>query len=179
MMRALLIAVLFGLLGIQFANARDITKAEKAALAERVAGYQQAFIEKDYEAILDGSSPRFYEHVALLAGATVPELRAFLIEQSKRVMASATIEAHDLDLEAAQYLKTKYDTPYVLIPTRVVLNIPDRGRFEITRETVAIIDDDKWWLMRITDTDQVSMLQQVYPSLANITFSPSKTTKLE
>ena len=144
-----------------------------------MADYQQAFIDKDYDAILDGSSPRFSEHVAAQAGATVPELREFLIEQSKRVMAAAAIEAHELDLDAAQYLKTKYDTPYVLIPTRVVLNMPGRGRFEIIRETLAIIDDDKWWLMRITDTEQASVLQQVYPSLTNITFKPSKTTKLD
>ena len=178
-MRTLLIAALFGLLGLHCAIARDVTDAEKAALADRVADYQQAFIDKDYNAILDGSSPRFYEHVAAQAGATVPELREFLIEQSKRVMAAATIEAHELDLDAAQYLKTKYDTPYVLIPTRVVLNMPGRGRFEIIRETLAIIDDDKWWLMRITDTEQASVLQQVYPSLTNITFKPSKTTKLD
>ena len=178
-MRTLLIAALFGLLGLHCAIARDVTDAEKAALADRVAEYQQAFIDKDYNAILDGSSPRFYEHVAAQAGATVPELREFLIEQSKRVMAAAAIEAHELDLDAAQYLKTKYDTPYVLIPTRVVLNMPGRGRFEIIRETLAIIDDDKWWLMRITDTEQASVLQQVYPSLTNITFKPSKTTKLD
>lgn len=178
-MRALLIAALIGLFGLQTATARDVTTAEKTALAERVATYQQAFIDKDYEAILDGSSPRFYEHVAKQAGASVPELRAFLIDQSKAVMASATIEAHELDLGAAQYLKTKYDTPYVLIPTRVVLNIPDKGRFEIKRETLAIIDDDKWWLMRITNAGQVSTLQQVYPSLSNITFKDSVTTKLE
>ena len=178
-MRALLIAALIGLIGAQLAHARDVTDAEKAALADRVAAYQQAFTDKDYEAILDGSSPRFYDHVAGQAGATVPELRAFLIEQTKKVMASATIEAHEMDLEQTQYLKTKYDTPYALIPTRVVLNIPDKGRFEITRETLAIIDDDKWWLMRITNTGQVSTLQQVYPSLSNITFKQSETRRLD
>ena len=179
MMRALLVAILFLLPGIQFASARDVTDAEKAALAERVAAYQQAFIDKDYEAILDGSSPRFYEHVATQAGATVPELRAFLVEQTRKVMASATIETHEMDLANVEYRQTKYDTPYALIPTRVVLDVPDKGRFEITRETLAIIDNGKWWLMRITNTGQVSTLQKVYPSLSNITFKPSETRRLD
>lgn len=178
-MRALLIAAMIALFGVQLAHARDFTEAEKATLTERVAGYQQAFIDKDYDAILDGSSPRFYEHIAKQADVTVPELRAFLIDQSKAVMASATIETHELDLQNTQYLQTKYGMPYALIPTLVILDMPGRGRFQITRETLAIIDDDKWWLMRITDTDQASVLQQVYPSLANISFKPSKTTKLD
>ncbi|MEL7154025.1 MAG: hypothetical protein AAFN51_09615 [Pseudomonadota bacterium] len=179
MMRALLIAAWIALLGVNSATARDVTDAEKAALADRVAAYQQAFIDKDYDAILDGSSPRFYQHVAAEAGATVPELRAFLIEQTRKVMASATIEAHEMNLANVAYLKTKYDTPYALIPTRVVLNVPDQGRFEIMRETLAIIDDGEWWLMRITNTGQVSTLQKVYPSLSNITFKPSETRRLD
>lgn len=178
-MRALLIAALIGLFGTQLATARDVTEAEKAALAERAAGYQQAFIDKDYEAILDGSSPRFYAHIAEQAGATVPELRAFLIQQSKTVMATATIEAHELDLDGTEYRQTKYGAPYALIPTRVVLNIPEKGRFEINRETLALLDEDKWWLMRINDASQVSILQQVYPSFANITFKRSETRKLD
>lgn len=178
-MKSLLLALMTCLLSITSVQARDVTEAEKAALVERAVNYQQAFIDKDYEAILDGSSPRFYAHIAEQAGVTVPELRAFLIQQSKTVMATATIEAHELDLENTQYLQTKSGAPYALIPTRVVLNIPEKGRLEITRETLALLDEDKWWLMRINDASQVSILQQVYPSFENITFKRSETRSLD
>lgn len=178
MMRALLIAAWIALLGVNTTTARDVTDAEKAALQEQVANYVRIFDERDFDGIANSMPPAFFDHMSAQLGISPAAFRGFLIEQIRKAMDAAEIESHEMDFARTRFEEGTDGTPFALVPTTVIINAGDKGRYRVERDTVGILEDGKWWLMRVGE-NQVAIVTQIYPYFEGFTFRGSTTTVLD
>ena len=166
---------MFALVGAGTADARDLTEAESASLAQTVSSFDAAMRANDYAGIVKIMPPRILEHIAKGAGVEVDVLRKIVIEQMANALAAVKLVSFGMDLAKAEHRELADGTPYVLIPTEVVMDAGD-GKTVARAHTLALIDADVWYLIRITDQQQLTILRQVYPEYAGVEF-PSGTTE--
>lgn len=161
------------------ALARDFTAAEKDALAARVDAFGLAMSAKDYDTVLGVTPPRIHQMMAAKAGITVAELRSMVVGIMEEAMAVVTIERFATDLDATRYAVAGDGAPYALIPTEVVLDAGENGRFLTKSETLAFIDEGVWYLVRVDEIQQVIMLRDAYPQFVGVEFSSGSTQALQ
>jgi hypothetical protein len=51
------------------------------------------------------------------------------------------------------------------------MNSEATGRMRAKSETLALLDEGQWYLVRVNDLQQVAILRQVYPEFAAVEFS--------
>ncbi|MGD9740563.1 MAG: hypothetical protein AB7O56_07190 [Bauldia sp.] len=149
------------------ASAREVTAAERDALAERVAGFQLAATAGDAEAMVDVLPPLILPAIAEQAGIPLAELRAQLA--ADELMAMVTEFWFEVDVAATRYFDLADGTPYGLIPTETFVRM-DTTAVRSATETLAVLLDGEWYLVRIDEEPQVAMLRTVYPLFAEIVF---------
>lgn len=148
--------------------ASSLEETEKAALAATVADFNAAMIEPRYERLVDTIPPRMLAWIAKQGGATVEQIRPAMVELMKTLLASVKIESFSMALDRAEHRELPSGTPYALIPTTTVLDLGDKGRFEEKSYTVALLDEGKWYLVRVGDAQQLVIMREVYPEFTGI-----------
>ena len=68
-------------------------------------------------------------------------------------------------------------TPYAMLPTTAVIEVRNGTRLLNSTPSLAILDDNKWYLLQINDVGQVESLREAYPEYAGIEF-PTGTAKI-
>ncbi len=172
-MKRLALAVIVGavLLLPGAVHARAPNSAEKTALAAAVAAFDKAMRTGDYETVIDLSiPPRMFAKLAQKANAPADKLRDVVIAQMRRVMSTTSFEQFGMELAKATDRELKNGQPYSLIPTRTVIDAGSRGRIVQRSHTLAHLDGGRWYLLRISDLKQVSMLQETYPEFSGVEF---------
>ena len=159
------------------AAARDLTGAEGAALAEKVAAYDAAMRRNDFAAVTDAMPPRLLKHMADLAQAPLPVLRTLIIEQTAETMTLAKLHSFSMDLGSAKHRQLPDGEPYVLIPTETVIEVEGR-KVQTNTETLALLDEGKWYLLRIASAEQSVILTEIYPQFKGVAFSGATTKVL-
>ena len=74
-----------------------------------------------------------------------------MIEQMTKALAEVKIEAFSMDLANAEYRELQTGEPYALIPTETVMDAADNGQFKATSQTLALIDEGEWYLLRVNE----------------------------
>jgi len=169
---------MFVLVGAGSADARDLTDAESAALAQTVSSFDAAMRASDYAGVVKIMPPRILEHIAKSAGVDPDVLRKIIIEQMAKALAAVKIVSFGMDLAKAEQKELGDGTPYVLIPTEVVMDAGD-GKTAVRSHTLALIDADVWYLLRVSDAEQLTILRQVYPEYAGVEFPAGSTEALK
>ena len=152
------------------AGARELTEAEKASLAAAVTAFDTAMQAKDVEGIIGVVPPKVYEHIASQSGLETEALMASLIEQTTEVMATVTFESFSMDMGAASYNEAADGTPYVLIPTETVVNVAQSGKIRAASDTLAMLDEGNWYLVRTDDASTLAIIREIYPTYAAVEF---------
>lgn len=151
--------------------AREATDAEKQQLTETVSAFDAATIANDIETVVKTIPPKVLAAMASQFGMDVAQLEAAVIEQSKIALAAVTLVSFKMDLDAASFAEGSDGEPYALIPTETVMEV-NGGKVRAASDTLAILDEGTWYLVRIDDPAQVQILKQVYPGLAEAEFKP-------
>ena len=159
-------------------SARGLTPDENDALVERIAQFDAAMADGDLETVINIIPPKVMASIADGAGATEAQLRAALIEQTRQAMAAVTIVSFGMDLASAAYEELPDGTPYVTIPTETVLDTGS-GKTKVTTRTLALLENGRWYLVRIDDEQQVEILRSVYPQFAGVAFPPGTMEAVE
>lgn len=160
------------------ALARDLTEAEKEGLAQAVESFDAAMRAKDMDTVVGTIPPKVLAAIAEQSGVDVEQLRQAVVEQSKQAMSAVTVVSFGMDLKTAQYREATDGTPYVLIPTETVMDA-GTGKMKATSQTLALLDEGKWYLLRVSDAEQVKILQTVYPQFAGLQFDPGTMEAVE
>jgi hypothetical protein len=172
-------AVLALSLGVSsVAAARDVTDAERTALTDTVASFDTAMRTNDMERVIGTIPPKVLQTIADTAGVSIDDLKAAVAAQSAEAMQSVTLDSFSMDMEKAEYKELPDGSPYALIPTETVMSVGD-NKMKATSETLAILDEGTWYLLRVDDQQQVSILKQVYPGFADVEFTPGTMTAVE
>ncbi len=168
--RFLLLALLFA--GpLHGAEARDLTDAEKQQLQTTVENFDKAMRAQDYATVIDAVPPRLVDLIAKQAGYDPVQIRAGMVELTMAAMAQVKIEDFGMDFSAAATHALPNGDPYVLIPTVMVMNAEAAGKLSAKSETLALLDDGQWYLVRVSEPQQARILRQAYPQFASIEFS--------
>lgn len=180
MIARLAAALLVLVLAVAPAAARPLTDAESAALAERVASFDAAMRNRDYDVIIGVIPPKILDHIATGAGTTADVLRPMLAGQMKEIFESVEIESFGMDLAGLEQRELADGEPIVFIPTRTVMDLgAELGRMQVDSQTLGMMDAGDWYLVRVNDTAMVGILRQVYPEFAGVEFPAETVTPLE
>ncbi len=159
--------------------ARPLTDSERSSLADTVATFDTAMRGADYAAVSKTIPPKVLGYIADKGGVDVAKLREMVIEQMTKALAEVKIEAFSMDLANAEYRELQTGEPYVLIPTETDMDAGEQGRLKATSQTLALLDDGKWYLLRVNEQQQVEIMRQVYPQFVGVEFDGGSVEALK
>jgi hypothetical protein len=157
-------------------QAQELTDDARAAVTERINGFNASMAAGDMGAVFDYMPPKVLESLAGQSGLDVPTLIEMSKAQIETAMAAITIDSFAMNIDAATYQMTPDGSlGYLLVPTETVMTIEGAGKMKATGDTLAFEDAGEWYLARVDDPGQAAMLQAAYPAFAGVTFTPGVT----
>jgi hypothetical protein len=156
-------------------EARSLAPAEKAALEKTVADFSAAMGAAKFDRVVATVPPRLLAVIATQSKVDPEKLRASMIEVMKQGLATVKLVSYAMDMAQAQHKALANGTPYALVPTKTVLDLPDGSRLVNASHTVAVLDDGKWYLLSIEQPSQIILFRQAYPDFVNVEFPASST----
>lgn len=151
------------------ALSRDLSPAEQDSLRTRIERFSTALNAQDFELVGTTVPPKIFEFIARDAGVTVEQLRGALTTQMQMALAAVKITEFTMDTQAITLAQTPDGTPYALVPTKTVMETGGQT-IEAKSHTLALMDGADWYLLRVSDQQQVTILRKVYPSFAEVEF---------
>jgi hypothetical protein len=167
--------LLMALAPIASISARDLTTVEKASLAEIIERYNGLMKTQDWPAMVETTiPPRILNDMLKSSGATKEQLFKSIADIMAETMRKVTIQSYTIDLANADKRELGDGTPYVLIPTETIMSVDNSGRIAMRSSTLAMMDENEWYLMKVSDVKHVHMLVEVYQNLRASSFRATK-----
>ncbi|WP_343312589.1 hypothetical protein AAIB41_06995 [Brucella sp. BE17] len=164
---------------VSAAQARDVTAEEKQKLEATIASFDKAMRNEDYESITDTIPPRVLEFIAKQANVDVDTLRGVVIQQTKAALGSVKLEDFGMDTAATKFETLSNGEPFALIPTKTVMNSEETGKIVAKADTLAVLDGGNWYMVRVSEVQQLAILRKAYPEFASVEFSNSTMEAVE
>jgi len=156
------------------ATAQGLSAAQQQALGDRVASFDTAMKANDMKAVMGVVPPKVLDKIAATYNVTVDELLIAMQQQMDEAMKSVTILSFGMDLAAAEYITLADGTTYAMIPTETVIGA-NGGKLRAKSKTLGLLDGETWYLVRVDDPAQATMLKEIYPAFADVEFPPAVT----
>ena len=161
------------------ASARPLDDQERAALAATVASFGAAMREDNFARVTETVPPKVIGAIARRAGTTPDRIVALMIKAMQTLQRGDTkIVSFGMDLASADHKELASGGPYVLIPTETIVAAGGQ-RFRERSHTLALLDEGKWFLLRISNARQIEILREVYPEFARVEFPSGSTEALD
>lgn len=144
--------------------------ADRNAVTQEVAGFEKAVENKDYAVFFDTVPPKMMQVIADQAGMPVEALEKAMEAQITKAMGSVQMESFKMDTAAMETGETSAGRAYAKIPTESVMVAPNLGKIRATNTTLALRDEDEWYLVRIDSPAQLSILRKAYPDFEGVSF---------
>ncbi|HEY9009755.1 MAG TPA: hypothetical protein VIN06_01930 [Devosia sp.] len=153
------------------ALAQGISDAQHQALSERIASFDTAMRANDMEEVMSVVPPPVLEKVAAMFSVTVEQLIEATQQQMDEALKTLKFESFSMELEGVEFVTLDGGIIYGLVPTESVIDLGEQGgKMKSTTSTLALLDGETWYLVRIDDAQQVQILKEVYPAFAEIEF---------
>lgn len=159
-------------------KARELTPQEATGLAAEVEDFGSAMESGDLETVSATIPPRVLDHIARSAGVDTDILRSIIIEQMEDVFAENPLEGFAMDAGNAIHRELADGAPYALVPTETDVEVDGRT-MRMRSHTLALMDQGEWYLLRVSEAQQIAILRQVYPEFAEVEFPESTVEVLE
>ena len=162
------------------ALAQEVTARDREQIEARIDILEQAIAGGDFAASLDVTPPALRAALAGRFGITEAEMRTLMAEALAPMMADLTFVSYDMDVPGAAIHTTPTGgRTYLLIPTATVMDVRDAGRLRVRTDTLAIEEAGDWYLVRVQEEAQVSILREVYPEFADVQFPAGVTERVQ
>lgn len=175
-----------GLLGVAWlfmattVQAREITAADRAEIAGRIAAFSATVTGQDMAASLDFLPPGMVRGILAQTGGDIEQLRAAMREIGRVSLEHARLEDFGMDLEAAIVGVTPDGArDYLLVPTHVVIAMTGQPRVRSQSHSLVFKDGDQWYLLRVQEAGQLLALRQAYPEFTGVEFPSARTAVLD
>lgn len=176
-MRAFLLSISLAA-GLGVATAQDLTDADRSAIKATVDEFGAAMTTGDLGQIAETIPPRILDHIAGRAGVDVATVRNALVAEMEKLSEQATIAEYRIDEEGMTVARLDDDTPYALLPTETIVRVGGR-QARVSSQTLALRDGEEWYLVRVSDPQQVAILREVYPGFADVEFASSTSEVID
>jgi hypothetical protein len=131
--------------------------------------------EGNYEEVINLSlPPRILRSLAHHGNLSEDQIAKQAAKAIETVMGSVAELEFSFDLGKAQHRETKSGAPYMLIPTRTAFSIDNKGMI-FTSNTLAMMDEGKWFLVSTNELRVITLLHQAYPDFAGVEFDRGTT----
>jgi hypothetical protein len=151
-------------------TAYQVPPADRAAIAARISGFEQAFINNDTTQIVNVVPPRIITAIATDSGVPEALLRSEMAKLTRAATRDVKVLSFGMSLDDAEFLTTPSGRPYGLIPTRTVVQTDDGRRLQSDTHTLTLEDGGAWHLIRIDEARQIGLMREVYPDFKDVTF---------
>jgi len=169
--------LLVGSIGLQ-AHAQQIAPADRAVIESRIAAFDAAMKAGRIEQSIDFIPLRLLRVMAQKVGLPEAQLKAMVAAQAAAAVDGMIFLSFGMDLPAAKVATTPDKSrTYMLIPTQSVIAIPNAGKMQSKTSTLALKDEGQWFLIRIDNAQQVTLLRSAYPEFSGVDF-PSGSTAI-
>ena len=121
-----------------------------------------------FDAVLDFMPPKVASLFAKKMGMEPAAFRSQIVMQIQETMKLVKFESFGMEAGNMAFKEGAAGEPFALVPTRTVMIMPDGQKVAATSHTLALLDGGKWYLARVEDATQVSMLREAYPEFANV-----------
>ena len=152
-----------------FLNLSELNAFENQSIEMRILDFREAVINNDWDGIVSVIPPRLLRTMARKFNLEVNDLIAGLKEVTKNAMASVSIVSFKLDLENAVKNESASGRIYLLIPTTTLMKSKE-SKILGKSHTLAFVDDEVWYLVRLGEDTQIMFLKEAYPEFKNVTF---------
>ena len=155
--------------------ARPLTGPEKTALTATVESFDAAMREGNHAHVAQTMPPKVLAVIARRT-KTTPEAVVAMMAKSMQTLQS-NIESFGMDLGAAIHEELASGTPYLLIPTQTTMAVAGK-RVQVRTHTLVLLDEGKWYLLRVNNAPQLQILREVYPEFAGVELPRGSTEML-
>jgi len=159
------------------AEARALNDSERASLSATVSDFNGAIKAANIDRISQTVPPRIFDLLAKKANIDAAVIRETMTRMLKSTMDETPFEAFSMDMARATFKETPNGDPYALIPTEVSLAVGGQ-RFKVSTHTLALLDGETWYLVRVSEEQQVALLREAYPNFTAEKFPQSTTETL-
>lgn len=166
------VALLFALALTPIAQAAALSAEQETGLAQRIDSFEAALMATDMAAAIAVVPPKVVEHVAAKHNVTVAEVVSAGQAQLERTFGQAKLLAVELAYEPERLVILPEQLAFVTLPTRLKVDLgANGGIITATSQTLGLLDGDTWYLVSLDNAEQVDVLRQLYPALAEIDFN--------
>lgn len=172
-----LMTLLMGLVSVQSISARDLTTAEQVALAQAVDRYNEIMNTRDWEAMVAAVPPRMLDKLLEGTGATKEQGIKKGAAVIGETMAKLKTEFRAMDLAKALKKEVADGTPYLFVPTESVVVVAGGKKLLVHSHMLALMDQEKWYLVRLASPTRLAMFVQLYPQFKGVEI-PAETSEV-
>jgi hypothetical protein len=123
----------------------------------------------DYGVVVDTIPPRVLSHIAEQAGLERDKLRTLVIGMTRQALDTVKLVSFGMDTSKLEEKQLADGTPFALIPTITVMDAGN-GNISVNSHTLALMDGGAWYLLRVSEVQQIEILRKVYPEFAGVVF---------
>ncbi len=162
------------------ASAQSFSDADRARVEARISQLDAVISGGDLTGALEVVPPLMLQTIAERTGTTEAALVSAMREMIRIQLGDLTIVDYDMDLAAAvPTLTTDGSRTYLLIPTQLVMLVPDGRRFRVRSNTLAFEDGDDWYLVRVQEPSQVALVRELWPAFVDVEFPAGVTEAVD
>ena len=169
--------LVYGLLTVFLLSAAPVcvfadtfSNEEIASLSQSAQSFEKAIATNDADQIAHGIPPKIWNFLIEKSKITDAQLLEGIKHSIQKSAEIVTIASFKMNVDHAVAKQLADGFRYTLIPTDTVLTIKGAGKKIVHAQTLAFVDEGKWYLVRISDPVQTAILKLVYPSFADVEF---------
>jgi hypothetical protein len=148
--------------------ARELKATDKAAIAARLALMDEIVKTQEYGKVFDMMPPKVLAAMIIQNGGNYGQFRINFLSMMAQASKDIKILSVNTYLNNSNFSELPNGLSYVLIPTHTVASVRGKGAISMSDHTLALLENDTWYLMRISKAEQVALLRQVYPEFSSI-----------
>ena len=154
-----------------YSPSEAMQSSEYFALVARIDSFNAAMKTNDMATIMGVIPPKVLDQIAAQFNVTIDQLVEAGQQQLDAAMQSVKLISFSMDVENGEFYRLADDTLYGLLPTETVMDLGEAGgKIRAKASTLALLDGETWYLVRVEDAQQVGILKTVYPAFADVTF---------
>jgi ketosteroid isomerase-like protein len=154
--------------------AKDFPATEITELKTTVSTFDAAMRANDMKTVLKTMPPKIWSFIKEKGKVTDEQMLEAISAAMAQAMEGVTLLDFNMDVAAATTHELSDGTSYLLIPTVTKMDVKDYGKVATNSQTLALREDGKWYLLRISDPQQKQILGTVYPAFKDVELPTDK-----
>ena len=141
----------------------------EASLKVRLDEFESIFESGKISKLFDFTPPKVLSSILGGSNVTRDQLDSQIDQVWEMTMQTVEINAFDIDRTARDVEFLTSGRPYKILPTSVAMKIKGNGSEIISKsETLALIEDGKWYIVRLDEPSQVKIFMETYPEFDSV-----------